>query len=187
MKDPRHPSDEPDEQDRGRLRKGQGERHERCPRCGFADCRAPRLTLSRAAAEGSPRCRSGRVRGRRRPTGRDGAPRPAKSRASSLRYRHRHRRRRRVPPACCRRASGPRRTARGWRGPGSARALTCPAAPRPRRRSPLQSPRTPRSDTYDYLVNLRNRMREHIDTGGDIIGSVEVDQSFFALLISAEN
>ena len=37
-----------------------------------------------------------------------------------------------------------------------------------------------RADTYDYLVNLRDRMRAHIDTGGDIIGSVEVDQSSFA-------
>lgn len=38
------------------------------------------------------------------------------------------------------------------------------------------------SDTYDYLVNLRTRMGEHIDEGGDIIGSVEVDQSAFAHL-----
>lgn len=39
-----------------------------------------------------------------------------------------------------------------------------------------------RADTYDYLVNLRERMREHIDAGGDIIGSVGVDQSAFARL-----
>ncbi|MEO3479208.1 MBL fold metallo-hydrolase [Phaeobacter sp. CAU 1743] len=31
-----------------------------------------------------------------------------------------------------------------------------------------------RADTYDYLANLRDRMRAHIDAGGDIIGSVEV-------------
>ncbi len=37
-------------------------------------------------------------------------------------------------------------------------------------------------DTYDYLVNLRTRMAEHIDAGGDIIGAVEVDQSAFAYL-----
>ncbi len=37
-----------------------------------------------------------------------------------------------------------------------------------------------RADTYDYLVNLRDRMRAHLDAGGDIIGSVEVDQSSFA-------
>lgn len=39
-----------------------------------------------------------------------------------------------------------------------------------------------RADTYDYLVNLRERMRKHIDAGGDIIGSVEVDQSASAYL-----
>lgn len=39
-----------------------------------------------------------------------------------------------------------------------------------------------RAETYDYLVNLRTRMAEHIDAGGDIIGSVEVDQSAFSHL-----
>jgi glyoxylase-like metal-dependent hydrolase (beta-lactamase superfamily II) len=38
------------------------------------------------------------------------------------------------------------------------------------------------ADTRDYLVNLRSRMRDHIDGGGDIIGAVEVDQSGFAYL-----
>ncbi len=38
------------------------------------------------------------------------------------------------------------------------------------------------ADTRDYLANLRARMREHIDAGGDIIGSVEIDQSAFAYL-----
>lgn len=37
-----------------------------------------------------------------------------------------------------------------------------------------------RADTYDYLINLRDRMREYIDAGGDIIGSVSVDQSAFS-------
>lgn len=37
-----------------------------------------------------------------------------------------------------------------------------------------------RAETYDYLANLRDRMREHIDAGGDMIGAVEVDQSAFA-------
>jgi len=39
-----------------------------------------------------------------------------------------------------------------------------------------------RADTYDYLVNLRSRIAEHIDAGGDMIGSVDVDQSAFAYL-----
>lgn len=39
-----------------------------------------------------------------------------------------------------------------------------------------------RAETYDYLVNLRDRMREHIDAGGDMIGAVEVEQSAFAHL-----
>lgn len=38
------------------------------------------------------------------------------------------------------------------------------------------------ADTRDYLVNLRTRMQNHIDEGGDIIGSVDVDQSAFAYL-----
>ena len=38
------------------------------------------------------------------------------------------------------------------------------------------------ADTRDYLQNLRDRMREHIDVSGDIIGSVDVDQSAFAYL-----
>lgn len=37
-------------------------------------------------------------------------------------------------------------------------------------------------DTRDYLSNLRDRIAEYIDAGGDIIGSVEVDQSAFAYL-----
>ncbi len=37
-------------------------------------------------------------------------------------------------------------------------------------------------ETRDYLINLRTRMRDHIDAGGDIIGAVEVDQSAFAHL-----
>jgi len=39
-----------------------------------------------------------------------------------------------------------------------------------------------RAETYDYLANLRDRMRAHIDAGGDIIGSVEVDQAAFSHL-----
>ena len=38
------------------------------------------------------------------------------------------------------------------------------------------------ADTRDYLQNLRDKMRAHIDAGGDIIGSVEVDQSAFTYL-----
>lgn len=37
-----------------------------------------------------------------------------------------------------------------------------------------------RADTYDYLVNLRDRIREHIDAGGAIIESVEVDRNIFS-------
>lgn len=41
---------------------------------------------------------------------------------------------------------------------------------------------TAQRDTRDYLANLRSRIGEHIDDGGDIIGSVEVDQSAFSYL-----
>lgn len=41
---------------------------------------------------------------------------------------------------------------------------------------------TAQKDTRDYLTNLRDRMRTHIDDGGDILGAVEVDQSAFAYL-----
>ncbi len=37
-----------------------------------------------------------------------------------------------------------------------------------------------RVDTYDYLVNLREKIAQHIDAGGDMIGSVGVDQSAFS-------
>lgn len=37
-------------------------------------------------------------------------------------------------------------------------------------------------DTYDYLVNLRDKMRAYIADGGEIIGSVNVDQSEFSYL-----
>ena len=39
-----------------------------------------------------------------------------------------------------------------------------------------------KADTYDYLANLRDKIRVHIDDGGDIIGSVDVDQSAFSHL-----
>ncbi|MGB8623495.1 MAG: MBL fold metallo-hydrolase [Paracoccaceae bacterium] len=39
---------------------------------------------------------------------------------------------------------------------------------------------TARHDTYDYLVNLRDRIDEYMAAGGDIIGSVDVDQSAFS-------
>ncbi len=41
---------------------------------------------------------------------------------------------------------------------------------------------TATADTYDYLVNLRARMGDYIDEGGDIIDSVKVDQSAFTYL-----
>ncbi len=37
-------------------------------------------------------------------------------------------------------------------------------------------------DTYDYLVNLRDRMRAHIAEGGDEFGATKVDQSAFSTL-----
>jgi glyoxylase-like metal-dependent hydrolase (beta-lactamase superfamily II) len=45
---------------------------------------------------------------------------------------------------------------------------------------PLTTLAQAQTDTRDYLQNLRDRMRDYIDEGGDIIGSVEVDQSAFA-------
>ncbi|MDQ2094031.1 MBL fold metallo-hydrolase [Rhodalgimonas zhirmunskyi] len=41
---------------------------------------------------------------------------------------------------------------------------------------------TARHDTRDYLENLRARIGAHIDDGGDIITSVDVDQSAFSSL-----
>jgi glyoxylase-like metal-dependent hydrolase (beta-lactamase superfamily II) len=37
-------------------------------------------------------------------------------------------------------------------------------------------------DTYDYLVNLRDKMRAYIANGGDEFGAPEVDQSAFSAL-----
>jgi len=42
------------------------------------------------------------------------------------------------------------------------------------------------ADTYDYLVNLRSQMGAYIDDGGDIIGSVNVDQAAFFYLANFE-
>lgn len=47
---------------------------------------------------------------------------------------------------------------------------------------PLTTLGQAQADTRDYLQNLRDKMRAHIDEGGDIIGSVNVDQSDFAYL-----
>ncbi len=38
------------------------------------------------------------------------------------------------------------------------------------------------AETYDYLVHLRKQMAAHIENGGDMIGSVKVDQSAFSSL-----
>jgi len=37
-------------------------------------------------------------------------------------------------------------------------------------------------DTYDYLVNLRTKMGEYIEGGGDIFNSTSIDQSAFSYL-----
>ena len=37
-----------------------------------------------------------------------------------------------------------------------------------------------KADTRDYLINLRNAMRTYIDEGGDVVGSVDIDQSDFS-------
>ncbi len=39
-----------------------------------------------------------------------------------------------------------------------------------------------KADTLDYLTNLRAKMREYMEAGGEIIGSVNVDQSSFSYL-----
>ncbi|MHA1166168.1 MAG: MBL fold metallo-hydrolase, partial [Alphaproteobacteria bacterium] len=39
-----------------------------------------------------------------------------------------------------------------------------------------------REETYDYLVALRKQMAAHIEKGGDMIGSVKIDQSAFSHL-----
>ncbi|MCP4184699.1 MAG: MBL fold metallo-hydrolase [Hyphomicrobiales bacterium] len=44
-----------------------------------------------------------------------------------------------------------------------------------------------KADTLDYLVNLRETMRTYMDAGGEIIGSVNVDQSKFSYLEQFEN
>ena len=41
-------------------------------------------------------------------------------------------------------------------------------------------------DTYDYLINIRTKMAEYIDNGGEIIDSVKIDQSAFSYLKNFE-
>lgn len=45
---------------------------------------------------------------------------------------------------------------------------------------------TAKHDTLDYLNNLRFRMADYIEGGGDMIGSVDIDQSDFAYLKNFE-
>lgn len=40
-----------------------------------------------------------------------------------------------------------------------------------------------KAETLDYLVNLRQKIAAHIENGGDMIGSVKVDQSKFSRLL----
>jgi glyoxylase-like metal-dependent hydrolase (beta-lactamase superfamily II) len=47
---------------------------------------------------------------------------------------------------------------------------------------PLTTLSQAQADTRDYLQNLREKMRAYIDEGGDIIGSVDVDQATFSYL-----
>ncbi len=51
---------------------------------------------------------------------------------------------------------------------------------------PVTDMATATRDTRDYLANIRKKLRAHIDEGGDIIGSVEIDQSAFAYLENFE-
>ncbi|MCZ4287259.1 MBL fold metallo-hydrolase [Hoeflea alexandrii] len=44
-----------------------------------------------------------------------------------------------------------------------------------------------KADTYAYLINLREKIAKHIDAGGDMIGSVEIDQSDFSYLDQFES
>ena len=44
-----------------------------------------------------------------------------------------------------------------------------------------------KADTLDYLTNLREKMRVYMDAGGEIIESVNVDQSSFSYLEQFEN
>ncbi len=43
-----------------------------------------------------------------------------------------------------------------------------------------------KQQTYQYLVNLREKMREHIDNGGDMMDAGKIDQSAFSKLIQFE-
>ncbi|MEE9426909.1 MAG: MBL fold metallo-hydrolase [Paracoccaceae bacterium] len=45
---------------------------------------------------------------------------------------------------------------------------------------------TATADTYDYLVNLREKVGAYMDDGGEIIESVNVDQSHFEYLLQFE-
>ena len=69
----------------------------------------------------------------------------------------------------------------GWLDAFSAIEALTPAQVVPGH-GPVTDLATAQADTRDYLANLRARMRDYIDAGGDIIGSVDIDQSAFAYL-----
>ncbi|WP_425087846.1 MBL fold metallo-hydrolase [Stappia sp.] len=74
---------------------------------------------------------------------------------------------------------------RGWIEAFEAIAALKPAHVVPGHGEPVDLARA-QADTLAYLVNLRDRMRAHIEAGGDMIGSVEVDQQAFAHLLQFE-
>ncbi len=47
---------------------------------------------------------------------------------------------------------------------------------------PVTDLATAKKQTYDYLVNIRQKIRAHLDEGGDMINAPKVDQSSFATL-----
>jgi glyoxylase-like metal-dependent hydrolase (beta-lactamase superfamily II) len=70
---------------------------------------------------------------------------------------------------------------KSWLAAFEAIAALQPAYVVPGHGAPTRQDRA-KADTYDYLVNLRGRMRAHIDAGADIIGAPNVDQTQFAHL-----
>ncbi len=74
---------------------------------------------------------------------------------------------------------GPQSNAKSWIEAFDAMAAFAPAhvVPGHGRATTLEQAR---ADTYDYLVNLRTRIGELIEEGGDIMAAPEIDQSAFA-------
>jgi len=76
---------------------------------------------------------------------------------------------------------GPQSNSKSWLKSFEAIAALTPKHIIPGHGNPT-SLKVAKAQTYQYLLNIRNKMRDHLDQGGDMIAAPKIDQSAFAHL-----